>query len=103
LRAVEPLIGALEDRNPRVREAAARSLGELGHPRAFEPLCRALADRAYPVRVAAAAGLAKVAAAAEARLADPGRADQQHAFRLLQEGELRQGADVPLIEPRLEG
>ena len=37
-RAIEPLIGALEDQNDDVRCQAARALGEIGDPRAKEPL-----------------------------------------------------------------
>lgn len=43
-RAVEPLITALEDENPNVRNAAAEALGKLGDPRAIKPLNIALRD-----------------------------------------------------------
>jgi HEAT repeat protein len=42
--AVYPLILALNDDNPKVRAAAARSLGELGSKRAFEPLIKLLLE-----------------------------------------------------------
>lgn len=43
--AVKPLIKALKDEDPRVREGAARALGELSDPRAIEPLEKALEDK----------------------------------------------------------
>ncbi|MBK8051048.1 MAG: HEAT repeat domain-containing protein [Anaerolineales bacterium] len=41
-RAVEPLVGALEDDSWEVRQAAALALGETKSPRAVEPLMGAL-------------------------------------------------------------
>jgi HEAT repeat protein len=42
LRAVDPLIDALEDEEVMVRNEAARVLGEIGDPRAVDPLINAL-------------------------------------------------------------
>jgi len=57
LRAVEPLLRALNDPYYPVREAAALGLGFLGDARAVEPLGKALEDPAMPVRRRAASAL----------------------------------------------
>jgi len=57
LRAVVPLIAALEDLDARVRAAAAKALGEIGDPCAVEPLIAALNDEETDVRCAAANAL----------------------------------------------
>lgn len=48
--AVEPLIAALDDQRPRVRQNAALALGELKDPRALGPLATLLGDRDAEVR-----------------------------------------------------
>jgi HEAT repeat protein len=60
VRAVEPLIAALTDKVPQVREAAVLSLGELGDERAVEPLMAALQDEYIGVRSLAAGALGKI-------------------------------------------
>jgi HEAT repeat protein len=49
IRAVEPLINALNDKDPDVRSEAIEALGEIGDPRAFEPLM-ALLKKNLPVK-----------------------------------------------------
>jgi HEAT repeat protein len=56
-RAVEPLSAALEEPDPRLREAACLSLGELRDPVAVEPLMHLTRDPEHAVRVAAGAAL----------------------------------------------
>ena len=57
-RAIEPLVGALKNSDPAVREEAARSLGELAEllnsPRAVEPLAQTLTDSDWGTRQSAA-------------------------------------------------
>ena len=58
LKAVLPLIEALNDERPDVREHVASALGQLGDRRAVLPLCDALAnDRSWVVREHAATAL----------------------------------------------
>jgi HEAT repeat protein len=57
--AVEPLIAALGDEDRNVRSAAAKALGRLGNARAVEPLIAALGDEARDVRSAAAGALGR--------------------------------------------
>jgi len=52
-RAVESLIAALADENPKVRDNAAATLRDLGDPRAVEPLVRLLKDKSEDVIVSA--------------------------------------------------
>jgi len=59
-RAVEPLIIALQDEHPSVREAVASVLGEIGDPRAVEPLIIALQDEHPSVREAVASALGEI-------------------------------------------
>jgi HEAT repeat protein len=49
-RAMEPLIEALQHRDPRVRAESAAALGELRDPAAVEPLLHATRDREHMVR-----------------------------------------------------
>jgi HEAT repeat protein len=58
-RAVDPLVTALGDKYPDVREAAAWALGVLGDPRAIVPLIDALGDTHGKVREAAVWSLGK--------------------------------------------
>ncbi|MDP8257604.1 MAG: HEAT repeat domain-containing protein, partial [Candidatus Alcyoniella australis] len=55
--AVEPLIGALGDKNLMVQETAAEALGSLGDVSAVEPLIGALGDKNWSVQRAAAEAL----------------------------------------------
>ncbi len=55
--SLEPLIAALQDEAPEVRQNAARSLGKLGDERAIDPLQELLRDNQSPVRDAAAEAL----------------------------------------------
>lgn len=50
--SVEPLLAALKDTNPLVRERAARILGAIGDKRAVDPLRQAQADEIASVRQA---------------------------------------------------
>jgi len=59
-RAVEPLIAAIGDENERVRQGAARALGQLGDPHALEPLTAALDDESKWVRQAAVISLGRI-------------------------------------------
>jgi hypothetical protein len=59
-RALEPLIGALQDRNEDVRCEAARALGEIGDPRAEEPLERATRDEYRQVRDSATGAIKRI-------------------------------------------
>jgi hypothetical protein len=68
IRAVEPLIAALRDKEVFMREAAAASLGQLGDTRAVEPLIAALKDRQMSVREAAATTLGQLG---DIRAVDP--------------------------------
>ena len=68
-RAVEPLIGALADKQWEVRMYAADALGEIGDPRAVEPLIGALNHDAE-VRGHAAHALGKIGDAAVEPLLD---------------------------------
>jgi HEAT repeat protein len=58
--ALEPLIVALSDENPELRQSAAMALGELGSGRAVPALARALRDRDRAVQWFAATSLAKL-------------------------------------------
>ena len=60
VRAVVPLIDALEDNNRDVREYAAKALGKIGDIRAVEPLIVALKDNNEFVRKYAAEALGKI-------------------------------------------
>ncbi len=57
VRAVEGLIGALQEQDERTREVAAECLGQSGDARAVEPLIALLADPETAVRIAAAEAL----------------------------------------------
>jgi len=57
VRAVEPLVTALKDKDKSVRKAAAEALGQIADPRALEPLIGTLQDRNAFVRRAAAGAL----------------------------------------------
>jgi len=57
--SVEPLIATLSDEESDVRLASARTLGEIGDPRAIEPLSRTLKDPHEEVRRTAADALGK--------------------------------------------
>jgi len=56
-RDVERLVPALEDKDSRMREAAAKALGRMRDPRAVDPLVNALGDPMDGVRDAAAVAL----------------------------------------------
>ncbi len=82
LRALGPLLGALRDPHPRVREAAAGGLGLLGNKRAVEPLGEALSDPSANVRRRAASALMLLPAAAVLpQLAEAAAADRDPAVR----------------------
>jgi hypothetical protein len=58
--SVEPLIDALKDKEPLVRQRAAWVLGEIKDPRAIEPLIGALKDDDFIVRGNAASALRRI-------------------------------------------
>jgi len=58
--SVEPLVGALNHNEPRVRERAAWALSKLKDPRAVEPLIGALRDESSIVRRHAAHALREI-------------------------------------------
>jgi HEAT repeat protein len=60
--AVAPLIEALQDEKPIVRQSAAMALGDLGDRLAVEGLVERLGDASYQVRQAAAVSLGKLGA-----------------------------------------
>ena len=60
-RAVEPLIGTLNDESPHVRGAAAGVLGAMGDARAVQPRVDALHDEVASVRSHAAKALHTIA------------------------------------------
>src|SRR5262249_41542100 len=71
---VEPLVSALENREPSVRAEAARALGNFGDRRAIEPLLLLLDDASQEVRAAASEALTKLGINGEslsARLKSP--------------------------------
>jgi hypothetical protein len=59
-RAVDPLIGALQDKDSSVRYAAAVALEAIGDLRAVEPLVSALGDEDASVRLSAAKALWRI-------------------------------------------
>ncbi len=59
-RVTEPLVEALKDRDPDVRQSAAAALGEVKDSAGITPLILALKDPHNPVRQAAAAALKRV-------------------------------------------
>ena len=54
------IVESLQDKDSRVREAAAKALGRMGDPRAVDPLVNALGDSLNRVRDAAAVALKKL-------------------------------------------
>jgi HEAT repeat protein len=63
-RALDPLLEALEHRDPRVRADSAAALGDLRDPVAVEPLLRATRDRDHDVRTQAGWALDRIGAVA---------------------------------------
>ena len=59
-RVTDPLVTALQDRDPDVRQSAVSALGEVKDHQSIKPLILALKDPHNPVRQAAAASLRKV-------------------------------------------
>jgi len=57
---VDELITALNNENPKVRQDAAQTLGEVADERAVEPLARALKDSDADVRLSAALALGMI-------------------------------------------
>lgn len=77
--ALEPLIVALSDENPELRQCAAMALGELGSSRAVPALARALGDRDRAVQWFAATSLAKLGEPAVKILLTELRSDDEDA------------------------
>jgi HEAT repeat protein len=63
-RAMDPLVEALEHRDPRARAASAAALGELRDPAAVDPLMRATRDSDHTVRAQAGGALDRIGAMA---------------------------------------
>lgn len=59
-RAYEPLIAALQDKNPRVRSSVATALGRIGDLRAFDHLLMMLGDPEESARFGAVNGLGRL-------------------------------------------
>jgi HEAT repeat protein len=83
--AVTPLIDTLRDRDPYLRQSAARVLGRLHDDRALKPLSEALNDKDSHVRHAAVEALAKLGNPGAikllgAALQDPDRSIRQEAI-----------------------
>jgi len=86
--SADPLVQALKDKNPRVREGAALALGELREPRTTEPLVETLADADPTVHDTAVLALGQVgdSRAVEALINALGRANdhtREQIFRAL--------------------
>lgn len=99
-RSLEPLIQALADPCPAVRQAAAEALGNLGCRGAVEHVTLSLADCSASVR--------RQAAKALARLGEPEwqawvRGDEQDFRRLAQSGEPRAAQMIAPLVRALEG
>jgi HEAT repeat protein len=77
--ALEPLIVALGDENPELRQRAAMALGELGSSRAVPALIRVLNDRDRAVQWFAATSLAKLGEPATKALLAELRSDDRDA------------------------
>jgi HEAT repeat protein len=58
--AVQPLIQVLQGDNPHAREAAARTLGQIGSRQAMQPLAEALQDEYAEIRLAAISALLRL-------------------------------------------
>ncbi len=61
-KVVDALIDALTDRTLYVREAAIRSLGEIGNPKAAPYLIPALNDRSFAIKISAIKAIGKIGA-----------------------------------------
>lgn len=99
--ALEPLIVALSDENPELRQCAAMALGELGLGRAVPALARALRDRDRAVQWFAAASLAKLGEPAVKTLLAELRSDDEDAVvgATIALGRMREPRAVgPLLE-----
>jgi len=75
--ALEPLVAALSDENPELRQCAAMALGELGSDRAVPALVRALNDRDRAVQWFATTSLAKLGEPAVKALLEELRSDDE--------------------------
>jgi hypothetical protein len=112
-RALESLLGALEDRLPTIRIAALSGLGRLRDRRALEPVLARLDDPDSKVRVSAAAALKKFGKSARGPILDAYRGGSPRArFVLLSAlGRIKAPAiselliaalDDPQVEIRME-
>ena len=80
--AVQPLIGALDDRDQDVRLAAIDGLGVLGDMRALKPLLAALRDRNWAdTRKAAASAIGRIGSAGAIRPLVAALSDEKWAVR----------------------
>ncbi len=61
VRALEPLLAALEDESPDVRREAAKALGHIGDPRAVERLVALAEDESDPAHWGASEALYVIA------------------------------------------
>jgi HEAT repeat protein len=102
LKAVEPLMAALEDKDWVVRFAAAQALGNIGDKQAVEPLTKALEDTDSQVRHWAAHSLGKIgdARAVEALMA--ALEDKEWVVREPVAVALRNIGDLRAVEPLIK-
>jgi HEAT repeat protein len=104
LRGLQPLIDALQDPEPMVREISAQGLGYLGDQRAAGPLAAALADPDGMVRRRAAAALITVPPTKEslAALAHAVTADSEAPVRRFAAEALGWSKDPASVEPLIK-
>jgi HEAT repeat protein len=99
---VDPLLGALNDKDTFVRNFACTSLGNLGDPRAVAPLVKALGDESLVVRRSAAEALGNLG---DKRAVDPlikALSDERDLVRRSAAQALGALGDPKAIDPLLE-
>jgi HEAT repeat protein len=97
-RAIAPLVAALADPTPEVRQDAARALGQIGDTRAVEPLAAALRDD-YGASEAAGEALVQIGGARALRSLASALGDDSESVRWLACRMLSRIADARVVEP----